>query len=609
MPAPRCYTRRMQIRERLQALRAAMAARNIDAYIIPSGDPHQSEYPPEHWRARSWITGFDGSAGTAVVTADGAGLWTDFRYFLHAEKSLAGTGIALFKSGEPGVAEYPEWLVEVLEEGSVVSFDRMSLSLSSARAVESCLSPHDIAVKPGDDLFEEIWEDRPPLPRSPLQMYDARFAGASRGEKLSAVRTRMQEAGADHHIISTLDDIAWLLNVRGADVRYLPVAVAHVVVSRESVQLFIDEAKVEGGVRSALESDGVVTRPYEEFLDAVGELTGAVLVSPEQTSAGTAGRLGTEVRRVEQTNLPTVAKAHKNSTELEHIRQVMVRDGVAMVRFLRWLDEALDANDGAEDVTEISAELKLTDLRSQGENFVSPSFRTISAYRAHGAIVHYAATDESDALLEPTGLYLLDSGGQYLDGTTDITRTIALGTPTDEERYDYTLVLKGLVALAMFRFPVGTTGPMLDAVARQHMWRERVNYGHGTGHGVGFFLSVHEPPQRINQKPSDVALGSGMLTSIEPGLYRPGLHGVRIENLVVVSEPVRSEFGEFLEFETVTLCPFDRSLIDVSKLTDEELEWVNDYHRRVRDRLLGFLDGRCAEWLEEACEPLQNREI
>jgi len=590
----------MEIRDRLHALREAMAEREIDAYVIPSSDPHQSEYPPEHWRSRAWISGFDGSAGTVVVTADRAGLWTDFRYYLHAEKALAGTGIELFRSGEQGVLEYPEWLAAELQQGNRVGFDGMCVSLSAARALISAFCDNGIAVEPTADILESIWTDRPPLPRLPIHVYDPRYAGASRGEKLSAIRTRMQETGVDHHVISALDDIAWLLNVRGADVIYLPVAVCHAIVSSTDVRLFIDREKIGADVTSELEADGVVLCPYEEFLDAVGSLGGSVLLSPSQVSAAVAERIPEEARRVEQLNLTTRAKARKNSIELEHIRQVMIRDGVAMVRYLHWLIGAV----ATEDVTELSAELKLQEFRAQGERFASPSFRTTSGYRGHGAIVHYSATEESDSLLEPAGLYLVDSGGQYLDGTTDITRTVTLGEPTDEERKDYTLVLKGHIALATLRFPVGTTGPMIDAVARQFLWRERMNYGHGTGHGVGFFLSVHEGPQQINQKTSDIKLEPGMLISNEPGIYRAGRHGVRIENLVVVAEATRTDFGEFLEFETVTLCPFDSSLIDTSLLTVEEADWVNEYHRRVRDKLLGHLDEASGEWLEAACRPL-----
>ena len=598
---PPCYTRiTMETRDRLSALRLAMSERDMDAYIIPSSDPHQSETPPDHWRSRAWISGFDGSAGTVVVTADRAGLWTDFRYHLHAAKELAGSGIELFRSGEPGTREYPEWLANELPTGARVGFDGMCVSLSAARALGEALGGRGIEVQPTEDLFESIWADRPGLPASAMYVYDPRYAGASRGEKLSAIRAKMADLGAESHVISTLDDIAWLLNVRGADVIHLPVSVCHAIVGPNDIRLFIDSKKVEPDVASELEADGVKLLPYETFLDTVGLLEGSVLISPIQVSAAVAHRIPAEVRRVEKLNLTTTAKARKNSTELDHIRQTMVRDGVAMARFLHWLSAAV----AQENVTETIAASKLEEFRALGDKFVSPSFKTISAYRGHGALPHYSTAAETDCLLEPAGLYLVDSGGQYLDGTTDITRTVSLGSPTEEERRDFTLVLKGHIALSELHFPVGTTGPLIDVIARQFLWNEGMNYGHGTGHGVGFFLSVHEGPQRINQMVSDIKLEPGMLISNEPGIYRAGLHGVRIENLVVVTEPTRTDFGEFLEFETVTLCPLDQTLIDPALLSSGEIHWVNDYHRRVRDKLLGHLDDAAGAWLEDACRPL-----
>jgi Xaa-Pro aminopeptidase len=411
----------------------------------------------------------------------------------------------------------------------------------------------------------------------------------------------MKDRGADHHVISTLDDIAWLLNIRGADVQYVPVAICHAIVGESKVDLFIDQRKTSGDVATELEADGVTVHDYDEFLDAIAELTGSVFVSPSQTSLAVMTRLPERTRRVEELNLTSTAKARRNSVEIEHIRNVMIKDGVAMVRFLHWLTTVVTE----EDVTELSASARLEKFRADGERFVSPSFETISAYRGHAAMPHYRTTETSDCLIEPAGLYLVDSGGQYLDGTTDITRTISMGSPTEEERTDYTLVLKGHIALATLRFPVGTAGPLIDAVTRQFMWRRGINYGHGTGHGVGFFLMVHEGPQRINQSDNQVKLEHGMLISNEPGIYRPGLHGVRTENLLLVSEPERTDFGEFLEFETVTLCPLDNSLIDVRMLTSHEVSWVNEYHRRVRDKLLGHLDDRAGAWLEAACSPLE----
>ncbi|MFW5684018.1 MAG: aminopeptidase P family protein [Spirochaetota bacterium] len=592
----------MEIRKRLQALRSLMAARELDAYVIPSSDPHQSEYPTDHWKHRVWISGFNGSAGTVVVTPTRAGLWTDFRYYLAAERDLAGTGIELFRMGEQGVPDYPQWLVEELDAGSRVGFDAMCFSVSAARRLEAQLSPAEITTTPGDDLVGMIRLDRPALPMRPITVYDVRFAGQSRGEKLSALRAQMATLGADYHLISTLDDIAWLLNIRGNDVDYNPVAVAHLLVSSHEARLYVHDVQITTDVRTQLESEGVSFRPYGEALaDVAGVPSGStIVVSPDQLSVGFVEALDEGVKRVERINLTTGAKARKNSTELEHLTAAMVRDGVAMVRFIHWLTTRV----GEEEITELSAEAKLLEFRSAGERFVSESFRTISGYRGHGAIVHYAASEESSSRLEAAGIYLVDSGAQYLDGTTDITRTVALGEPSEQARRDFTLVLKGHIGLATLRFPVGTTGHMIDAVCREHLWRQRMNYGHGTGHGVGFYLSVHEGPQRISQHPSEVALEPGMIISNEPGLYRTDQYGIRIENLVVVAEDEASEFGPFLRFDTVTLCPIDRALIERSMLTEAEIAWLNEYHRRVRERLLGHFDGEVASWLEGACAPL-----
>ncbi len=581
-----------------------MEARGLDAYIVPTSDPHQSEYPPEHWKHRAWLSGFTGSAGTVVVTQTRAGLWTDFRYYLEAAEAIAGSGIELFRVGEPDVLDYPEWLASELDADATVGFDAQSVSLAAAKNLEQRLAPRGIELNPGDDLVAMIRDDRPSLPNRPIWVYAPRFAGQSRGEKVYALRARMRELGADYHLISTLDDIAWLLNIRGSDVAYNPVAVAHLIAGLEDVRLYVNEEQLEPDVRTELESDGVAIRPYERVLADVAEIErgAAVILSPQQVSVGFARRLGPGVKRIERTNLTTESKAQKNAVELEHLRETMARDGVAMVRFLSWLASSV----GREEITELGAEERLREFRSRGENFVSESFRTISGYRGHGAIVHYSATEESNARIEPAGIYLVDSGAQYLDGTTDITRTVALGEPGEQERRDFTLVLKGHIGLATLRFPVGTTGHMIDAVCREYLWRERMNYGHGTGHGVGFFLNVHEGPQRISQHYNDVALVPGMILSNEPGLYRADQYGIRIENLVAVSDDGRTEFGAFLRFETLTLCPIDRTLINVSMLTPAELEWINEYHRLVRERLLGRVEGDVAEWLEAACAPLES---
>lgn len=592
----------MDTRERLKALRSQMSDAALAAYVIPSSDPHQSEYPPDRWRGRAWLSGFHGSAGTLVVTATTAGLWTDFRYYLEAERALAGSGIELFRMGEQDVPDYPDWLAGELSSGDTVGFDGLCVSVAAARSLESRLGPLGIDVSAGDDLLAPIWADRPELPYRPIVMHDVRYAGKSRGEKLSVLRSEMADLHADYHLISTLDDIAWLLNVRGSDVRYNPVAVAHILIGHESVALYVDERQLNADVRIELESDGVTVRPYGDIAADLGSLPAstAVIYSPTQISVGLAAALDADVRRVEQLNLTSIAKAKKNAVELDHVRGTMVRDGVAMVRFLHWLSTAVPGGE----VTELSAEQRLREIRSQGDRFVSESFRTISGYRGHGAIVHYAATEESSSRLEPAGIYLVDSGAHYQDGTTDITRTVALGEPSDQARADFTLVLKGHIGLATLCFPVGTTGHLIDSVCREHLWRRRMNYGHGTGHGVGFFLNVHEGPHRISQNPNDVALEPGMIVSNEPGLYRADQYGIRIENLVAVVEVEANGFGSFLGFETLTLCPIDRSLIDTELLTDGETAWIDEYHRRVRERLLGHLDGEVAAWLEAACRPL-----
>lgn len=593
----------MTIRERLQGLREKMAEAGLAAYIIPSSDPHQSEYPPDHWKSRSWISGFGGSAGTVVVTPNQAGLWTDSRYYLAAEHALAGTGIELFRQGEPGVVEYDAWLARELSSGDVVGFDALCVSLDSARSLESTLSEEGVSVRPSEDLVGPIWNDRPPLPTEPVRILAVRYAGSSRGEKIALLREQMASLRADYHLICTVDDIAWLLNIRGSDVGYNPTTLCHLLVGNRDAQLFIDERKLDQPVRSELESDGVTILPYGSLSRAISEIdTGAIIYSPLQISIGIADQIPSSVRRIERTNLTTTAKAKKNSVELEHLRNAMIRDGVAMVRFLHWITTTV----GTADITELSAEAKLCEFRSAGEHFVTEAFHTISAYRSHGALPHYCSTEESDVRLHPTGLYLVDSGAQYEDGTTDITRTISLGEPSEEERTDFTLVLKGHIALDTLRYPVGTTGHAIDVVARQFLWQRGMNYGHGTGHGVGFHLNVHEGPQRISQLPSDVPLVPGMITSNEPGIYRAERHGVRIENLLATVEDERTEFGQFYRFETLTLCPIDRNLIDVTLLTPIERRWVDDYHRRVRDALLGQLAPEVAEWLEVGCAPLEN---
>lgn len=592
----------MHVREKIAALRSALDERGLNAYVVPSSDPHISEYPPAHWTGRAWISGFDGSAGTVVVTRDRAGLWTDSRYFIAAEQALSGTPIELFREGTAGVPSLSAWLAAELGPGDTVGFDASVFSVSSERELASALGA-EITLEPGDDLLDGVWTDRPALPTDTIFEHDLRFAGSSRGEKLGMLRKRMEELGATDHVVATLDDIAWLLNLRGSDVPYNPVFLAYLSVSPEEVTLFVDSRKLDAGLQRALEDDGVVIAPYETVWGAVASVADGrrILISPEQINVKLERAIPSQCERIESLNPSSVMKAKKNANELGCLDEVMVRDGVAMVEFLNWLDAALRAG---EQVDELRAEHRLREFRARGERFVSESFRTISGYRGHGAIVHYSASEESASVLEQVGIYLLDSGAQYSDGTTDITRTVALGTPTEEQRREFTLVLKAHIALAISRFPSGTTGVALDAIARNWLWREGMNYGHGTGHGVGFFLNVHEGPHRVATKRSDVPLEPGMLVSNEPGLYRADRYGIRIENLVVVEEDVQNEFGSFLRFRTLTLCPIDRSLVDVRLLLPYELDWLNHYHREVRDRLRGRLSGPAATWLDSACAAL-----
>lgn len=580
-----------------------MAAEGYDAYLVTGSDPHQSEYPPGRWRSRAWVSGFDGSAGTVVVTAQEAGLWTDSRYFLAAQEAIAGTGFRLFREGEPGVPSYAEWLQETLDKGEVLGVDADTVAVSEYRALSRSLNERGIKVTAGPDLLDRVWGDRPSLPKEPVVQHEPRFSGQSRGEKLSLIRSRMEELGAEAHLLSTLDDIAWVLNLRGSDVPYNPVFVAHLLIMHERAVLCVDASKFSEDLITDLGHEGVVLEPYEALAGALGSLKKGttLLCSPEQISIGLFTGLGAGVTAHEAPNPSSLMKAQKNSVELDNLGRAMVRDGVAMVRFLSWLHASLEVG---EVVTELTAEEQLRAFRSEGENYVSESFRTIPAYRGHGAVVHYSASEESASRLESAGLFLLDSGAQYRDGTTDITRTVSLGEPSDEQRREFTIVLKAHVALATVRFPVGTTGLVLDGICRQHLWRHGLNYGHGTGHGVGFFLNVHEGPQRLAQRRSMQPLLPGMIVSNEPGLYRTDRYGIRIENLLVVEEDEVNDFGRFYRFRTLTLCPFDRALIDRSLLTEQEVRWIDNYHRTVREQLRGSLDPDLSVWLDESCSPL-----
>jgi Xaa-Pro aminopeptidase len=600
-----------QIRARIDALRARMREQGLAAWIALSSDPHLSEYLPQRWQSRRWLSGFAGSAGTLVVTADFAGLWVDSRYWVEAEARLAGTGIEAVKASSAAGAALFDWLAQNVPAGAEVGVDGASLGLALARSIEAALQARGARLRSDRDLLEDIWPDRPQLPAAAVFVRDGALESLQRKDKLARVREQMAAAGAQWHWISSLDDVAWLLNLRGADVPYNPVFLAHVLIGPREVQLFVGPGKVDVELRAALAADGVVTVDYARAPQALQALAPgqALLVDPRRVTHAMVHSVPAGVRIVEQINPSTLMKSRKTDAELAHVRAVMEQDGAALCEFFAWLEQALARK---ETITELTIDEKVTAQRALRPGFVSPSFGTIAGFNANGAAPHYSASAESHATIcDATGcgngLLLIDSGGQYTGGTTDITRVVAIGATTPAQRRDFTLVLKGMIALSRAHFPRGTRAPMLDALARAPIWAAGIDYGHGTGHGVGYFLNVHEGPQAISPllaPEPQTAMEPGMITSNEPGIYRPGLWGVRIENLVAAVPAPASEFGEFLAFETLTLCPIDRRCIDLGLLRQDERAWLDDYHRTVRERLAPLLDGAALDWLRRYTEPV-----
>lgn len=594
------------IPERIAALRAVMQQRGISACIVPTADPHLSEYLPEHWTAREWLSGFTGSAGTLVVTPDFAGLWTDSRYFSQAERQLAGSGVELVKLNVPHTPEHVEWLCAHMHAGNKVACAADMLSLATERSLRTQLTQRGAELVE-DDLPAAIWRDRPSLPHAPIYEHPLAYAIHGRAEKLGDVRRAMRQAGASHHVVSALDEIAWVLNLRGSDVEYNPVFLSHLLIDAERATLCVEAAKLDSALQKALAADGVRIVPYASITDALGELPSdaKLLLAPGQISAAVAHAIPDHVTLVEASGPITIAKARKTAQEMDHVREAMRRDGVALVRGARWLEQSLGEG---KRLTELDVDEKLRELRSRQPGFVSESFATIAGYQANAALPHYRATPESHSELRPEGMLLIDSGAQYLGGTTDITRMWALGETTPEQRRDVTRVLKGVIALSRAQFPRGATGQQLDALARAPIWAAGIDYGHGTGHGVGYCLNVHEGPQSIRPPRSGQhleAMDVGMITSIEPGIYKPGRHGVRIENLAATVSAGDGEFGAFLAFETLTLCPIDTRLLDLSLLDAGEIAWLDGYHATVRERLAPLLDDAADRaWLDARCAPL-----
>lgn len=593
-----------EINQRLESLREVMRREHLSAFIFPSTDAHQSEYVADHWQGRTWISGFNGSAGTAVVTMKSAALWTDSRYFLAAEEQLKGTEFQLMKLKIEGTPTISEWLAQELPgENAEVGLDGMVNSYHETMGLIADLRKSGgITVRTNFDPLGLIWTDRPAIPANPVEIQPMEFAGESVASKISRIRTALRQRHADGMLISALDDIAWTLNLRGTDVHCVPVFVSYLLISSQQVSLYVDSAKINDEVKAYLTENGISLYPYNkvaEGLERYSEYN--ILLDGDETSYFLWKTV--KCQEIIAGNSPVPAmKAQKNDREIAGFRQAMLRDGVAMVKFLRWLKPAVEA--GGQ--TEISIDRKLTSLRAEQHLFRDISFDTIAGYQAHGAIVHYEATPETDVALKPEGLILIDSGAQYQDGTTDITRTIALGPVTEEMKHVYTLVLKGHIQLELAKFPDGASGTQLDALARECMWREGYNYLHGTGHGVGSYLSVHEGPHQIRMEWKPTPLRAGMTVTDEPGLYLSGKFGVRIENTLLIKDYQTTEFGKFLQMESLTLCPIDLTPVDFSMLQPEEIEWLDTYHRDVFEKLSPYLEGEDLEWLREATRPVDR---
>lgn len=579
----------------LEKLRKAMKIENINYYIIPSSDSHQSEYVSEYFKGREYVSGFTGSAGTLLVGLEDAYLWTDGRYFIQADKELKGSGISLMKMRTPGYPSIEEWIKDNVKENETLGFDGKVFSVNQYEGYLNIAKENNFNINMKNDLLDSIWKERPQLPNNKIFLHDKKYAGKSASEKLAQVRKNMKTKNADYFILSSLDDIAWLCNIRGNDIKFNPVALSYVLVGMDYSNIYVDENKVDSETKTKLNSEGFEIKGYNEIEDDVKLLKGTVILDPNKLNAKIFTSLSNEVKVIRELNVTTNLKAIKNEVEIANWEVSQVRDGIAMVKFIKWLK----SNIGKEKITEISASERLTAFRAQGDNYKGDSFGTIAGYKDHAAMMHYSATEASEYELKPEGMFLVDSGAQYLDGTTDITRTFILGPITEEEKRDYTLVLKGHIALASAKFLRGTTGINLDVLARRPLWNYGIDYKCGTGHGVGFFLNVHEGPQGIRPEGNSVALEPGMIITNEPGVYKEGKHGIRTENTLLVEKDfVSEEFGEFYKFRTISYCPIDLEGVNVEMLSPEEKDWLNDYHDVVFEKLSPYLDEEEKEFLK-----------
>ena len=590
----------MNYAEKLSSLREAMKSKSIDVYIIPSTDPHLGEYVPDHWRIIEWLTGFSGSSATLVISESFAGLWTDSRYFLQAEIQLQGSVFVLIKPFSTQPPDFIKWMTSNINSGSKIALDGSIFSIDRVRRIKKLAEAINSSVDFTADLISDLWTDRPPMPLSTAFDHSSVFCGKERVVKIAEVREQMNVRGFDYQLLTSLDDIMWLLNIRGNDIKYSPLLISFAIIGMKQILFFVEESKIP--LKLALEFDrlDIVMLPYEETAGMLSVLSSGstIILNPLTTSSHLFDSIPEGIKIIEDVTIPTQLKAVKNVVEINNIGKAMIKDGVALTKFFYWLEQ----NTGSDTLSELSISGKLNSLRSENEYYLGPSFSSIVAFKEHGALPHYSASSQSDFLIGNDGILLIDSGGQYLDGTTDITRTIPFGKPSARQKHDYSLVLKGMINLAQAKFPEGSKGYQLDFVARRSLWENGLNYGHGTGHGVGFCLNVHEGPQSISPlfgTESKTVIQAGMLISDEPAVYREGEYGIRIENLLICFEDEETEFGKFLRFETVSLCFIDKSLIDISLLDKREIEWINSYHSEVYEKLSPSLSPEEKIWLKD----------
>ena len=588
--------------EKLTLIRSALHQKGINFYIIPSSDPHLGEHIPDHWQIIKWLTGFTGSAATVIITDTFAGLWTDSRYFIQAEKQLSGSGFEFVRPGAFQRNDYMDYISENAKYGDKIGIDGRIFSIAMFRRLEKRLDGKMVSFDTHCDLITSLWNNRPLLPFSQAFDHNVEYSGKERSAKINEVREQMRKRDADFHLLSSTDDIMWLLNIRGNDIKYSPLLLSFALIGAEQIILFIDENKIQLKLASAFDKLGIVILPYEEIPGILSSVTEghSILFGPQSTSVDLFNSISKNSKLIEDISIPASLKSIKNKTEIENIYNVMVRDGVALLKFFYWFENTR----GSESVTENSLSEKLLELRSQQKDFLGSSFATIIAFNENSALPHYNPEEGSGAAIGERGLLLVDSGGQYLGGTTDITRTIPVGIPSAQQKKDFTLILKGHINLALAKFPHGTRGYQLDFIARRAMWGSGMNYAHGTGHGVGYCLNVHEGPQSISPADNKTTIEAGMLTSNEPAIYREGEYGIRIENLIICYEDEETEFGQFLTFDTVSLCYIEKSLIDKALLDQKEIGWLNSYHSEVYDKLSPHLTAEEKLWLKEKTDPL-----